>query len=65
MNKMVVDLDRIMEKVSPRTDRTKASLYLSKKLLSAFKKKCGNASASKVMEELMDIYVNRPTRKDA
>lgn len=64
MDKIVVDIDRIMEKVSPRTDRTKASLYLSKKLLADFKKKCGNASASKVMEELMVAYINRPSRKD-
>jgi hypothetical protein len=59
VDKIVVDVDRIMEKVSPRTDRTKVSLYLSKKLFTAFKKKCGNASASKVMEELMDAYVSR------
>lgn len=56
---MVVDIGKIMEKVSPRTDRAKVSLYLSKKLFSAFKKKCGHASASKVMEELMEVYVNR------
>lgn len=64
MDKIVVDVDRIMEKVSPRTDRSKVSLYLSKKLFTAFKKKCGHASASKVMEELMDAYVNRSPRKD-
>lgn len=65
MEKMVVDIDKIMEKVSPRTDRSKVSLYLSKKLFAAFKKKCGHASASKVMEELMEAYVGRQARRDS
>lgn len=38
-------------------DRTKTSLYLSSKLLSEFKKACGTATPSRVLEELMADFI--------
>lgn len=60
MEKIIINVDQIIEKISTRKDRSKVSLYLSKKVLTDFKKKCGDVSASKVMEELMEAYINRP-----
>jgi len=38
-------------------DRTKTSLYLSSKLFTNFKKACGSATPSKVLEELMADFI--------
>lgn len=42
---------------SQRGDRTKVSLYLSKKLYDDFRRSCGDISASTVMEELMREFI--------
>lgn len=38
-------------------DRTKTSLYLSSSLLDKFKKACGSAPPSRVIEELMADFI--------
>lgn len=39
------------------SDRTKTSLYLSESLLERFKKACGTAAPSRVIEELMADFI--------
>lgn len=46
--------DRLQDK---HTDRDKTSLFLSKSLFKRFKIACGNASPSKVIEELMEDFI--------
>jgi len=46
--------ERLQDKYS---DRTKTSLYLSSKLFTNFKKACGSATPSKVLEELMADFI--------
>jgi hypothetical protein len=46
--------DRLQDKHS---DRAKTSLYLSKSLLERFKKSCGSATPSRVLEELMADFI--------
>lgn len=56
---MEINAKDLLEKLSAghRDDRSKVSLYLSKGLYEAFKKTCGDAPASKVMEELMRAFI--------
>lgn len=46
----------MLANLSTATDRRKVSLYLSNKLYKDFKRNCGNASASRMMEELMEQF---------
>jgi len=46
--------ERLQDKYS---DRTKTSLYLSSSLLERFKKACGAATPSRVLEELMADFI--------
>lgn len=47
----------LIEKLSLEEDRTKVSLYLSKHLYERFKRACGTAPASRMMEELMKEFI--------
>lgn len=47
----------IASMANDRDDREKTSLYLSKSLYKAFKKKCGNAPASRVLEVLIREFL--------
>lgn len=47
----------IIERNTTEDDRAKVSLYLSKSLYERFKKACGKASASKVMEDLLEEFL--------
>jgi hypothetical protein len=65
MKKLMNQIDSIaiLEKLELEDDRTKVSLYLSKGVYSKFKKACGKAPASRVMEELMKEFLeNLKTR---
>lgn len=57
---------RILDKLTLEDDREKVSLYLSKSLYEKFKRVCGAAPASRVMEELMKDFIEdlRTKRKD-
>ncbi len=57
MKRMRIDAKAIKAKLSLKDDRTKVSLYLSKELYLQFKKACGVAPASRVMEELMAEFI--------
>jgi len=55
----------IVELYESEEDREKVSLYLSKGVYEKFKKVCKTASASKVMEHLMKIFIeSSKTGKD-
>lgn len=47
----------LIDRLQTEDDREKVSLYLSKSLYEKFKKSCGKASASRVMEELMKDFL--------
>jgi hypothetical protein len=46
--------ERLQDKHS---DRVKTSLYLSETLLKGFKKACGTATPSRILEELMSEFI--------
>ena len=48
-----IDGKAIVDKYEEHKDRVKVSLYLSDSLYRKFKEVCGNAPASRVMEDLM------------
>lgn len=48
----------IAQLANDKGDREKTSLYLSKSLYAAFKKKCGKAPASRVLEELIKEFLS-------
>ncbi len=52
-----IDSQKILDKLSLEEDREKVSLYLSRRLYERFKKACGSAPASRVMEELMKGFL--------
>lgn len=52
------DSNAIIEKLELEDDRSKVSLYLSKSVYEKFKKACGKAPASRVMEELMKEFMD-------
>jgi hypothetical protein len=47
----------ILMRIENDGDRKKVSLYLSGSLYEKFKKACGKAPASRVMEELMKEFI--------
>lgn len=49
----------IAQLANDKGDREKTSLYLSKSLYVAFKKKCGKAPASRVLEELIREFIEK------
>lgn len=54
-----IDAKSIIKKIKQEEeDRTKTSLYLSKKLYEEFKKKCGDLPTSRVLEELIRQFVD-------
>lgn len=53
-----INAKEILDKLELNNDREKVSLYLSKSLYEKFKKTCGKAPASRVMEELMQAFIN-------
>lgn len=55
--KLQIDAKAIKQKLELEEDRQKVSLYLSKSLYERFKKSCGKAPASRVMEELMREFI--------
>ena len=57
---------KILDKLTLEEDREKVSLYLSRSLYEKFKRACGSAPASRVMEELMKDFIEdlRAKRKD-
>lgn len=57
-----IDAQKILDKLSLEEDREKVSLYLSRKLYERFKKACGTAPASRVMEELMKSFMEDLTK---
>jgi hypothetical protein len=64
MKQVKIDVEEIIEKLALETDRKKVSLYLSEKLYSKFKKACGKAPASRVMEELMRQFTEQKNAGD-
>lgn len=58
MGSIKIDSKAIKTKLEAESsDRSKVSLYLSKETYGKFKKACGKLPASRVMEELMDLYI--------
>ncbi len=55
---MKIDANRILEKHRTKDDREKTSLYLSKSLYERFKKACGTAPVSRVIEDLMQSFLD-------
>lgn len=47
----------IDQMANDKDDREKTSLYLSKSLYAAFKKACGKAPASRVLEQLIRDFL--------
>lgn len=58
-----INAQEIINKLELEDDRTKVSLYLSKSLYNRFKKACGKAPASRVMEELMREFLDSVKKK--
>lgn len=58
-----IDAQAILEKLSLEEDREKVSLYLSRKIYERFKRACGKAPASRVMEELMNVFIGSVQQK--
>lgn len=54
---IVIDGKGILEKRSGRKKRKKVSLYLSEPLFEKFKRACSEASASEVMEDLIEAFL--------
>jgi hypothetical protein len=55
---MAIDAKTILKRLEEKqNDRGKATLYLSKSLFKDFKSKCGDHSASVVIEELMKEFI--------
>ena len=55
---MKIEGKKLLERLAKeQSDRTKVSLYLSKRLYDDFKKACGKVAASQVMEELMRQFL--------
>lgn len=52
-----VDAKSILNRIDTDNNRGKVSLYLDKELYERFKKSCGKAPASRVMEELMREFI--------
>ena len=52
-----INAKSIIEKLETEDDREKTSFYLSKRIYNQFKKACGKAPASKVVEELMKQFL--------
>lgn len=48
----------LIEKHQNEDDRAKVSLYLSRSVFEKFKKSCRSSSASKVMEDLMKMFLD-------
>lgn len=55
--KVEINARAIKEKLELNDDRAKVSLYLSASLYKKFQKACGSAPASRVMEELMEQFI--------
>jgi hypothetical protein len=53
-----IDSKKILEKLETKDDRGAVSFYVSKSLLKRFKKACGKAPFSRVMEELMQNFID-------
>ena len=53
-----INSSEMIAKHEVEDDRTKQSLYLSKNLYKKFKKACGRAPASRLMEDLMKIFID-------
>ncbi len=54
---VTIDGKSILEKRSGRKKRKKVSLYLSEPLYEQFKRACSDASASEVMEDLIEKFL--------
>ena len=48
----------IIEELAKNTDRTKTSIYISKKIWNDFKKECKTASPSVVVERLIKDFLD-------
>jgi hypothetical protein len=56
---MAINAKTILKRLEEnQNDRGKVTLYLSKGLFKEFKSKCGDHSASVVLEELMKEFIN-------
>jgi hypothetical protein len=51
-----IDGDIIRKRHETKEDRDRVSLYLSVRIYEDFKKACGTASPSKVIEDLMELF---------
>jgi len=58
MKSIGIDAKSIKERLELNDDRQKVSLYLSRKLYKDFQRACGKAPASRVMEELMQQFID-------
>lgn len=58
-----IDAQEILDKLTLEEDREKVSLYLSRALYERFKRACGSAPASRVMEELMKRFLDDLTKR--
>lgn len=50
---------KIVDELTLEEDREKVSLYLSKAIYARFKRACGKAPASRVMEKMMKDFVRK------
>lgn len=64
MNRTDLNAHTIKEKLELEIDRGKVSLYLSKRIYRDFKRACGQAPASRVMEELMKKFIENSLFND-
>jgi predicted CopG family antitoxin len=48
---------QIVEQLEKEDDKVKTSIYISKNVFAKFKKACGKASPSQVLEKLMERFI--------
>lgn len=59
---MKIDADQILANLQEETsDKKPVSFYLSESMVEKFKSSCGDVPFSKVMEKLMEIFVQSKT----
>ncbi|MCB9027461.1 MAG: hypothetical protein H6625_14170 [Bdellovibrionaceae bacterium] len=58
MKDVIINGKLIKKSYERHSDRTKVSMYVSKKIYNNFKKACGKAPISHIIEDLMEAFTN-------
>ena len=61
---MPISANNILTKLRGESDRQRITLYMSKGIFEAFRKKCKDIAASKVLEEMMKDFVSSVDRPE-